>query len=189
MNPYSLEVATAGNWIQFADGSKREIIDISDDGTNIIMKLDGEGISYGKNGSLDNAIFLNAKGEQFHKSLLQAYRSQYGLQGKVFKHLARLIGNRGIVSNLNLLCCVITAFVFSVIVVLLAKKYNEILAACFFVTFWLSPWIINFARNLYWVEFTWFIPMAVGIFCAWKISSRKCRIASYVMAYFYLLIL
>lgn len=88
MNPYSLEVATAGNWIQFADGSKREIIDISDDGTNIIMKLDGEGISYGKNGSLDNAIFLNAKGEQFHKSLLQAYRSQYGLQGKVFKHLA-----------------------------------------------------------------------------------------------------
>lgn len=183
MNPYSLEVATAGNWIQFADGSKREIIDISDDGTNIIMKLDGERISYGKNGSLDNAIFLNAKGEQFHKSLLQAYTSQYGLQGKVFKHLARLIGNRGIVSNLNLLCCVITAFVFAVIVVLLAKKYNEILAVCFFVTFWLSPWIINFARNLYWVEFTWFIPMAVGIFCAWKISSRKCRIASYVMAY------
>ena len=44
MNPYSLEVATAGNWIQFADGSKREIIDISDDGTNIIMKLDGENI-------------------------------------------------------------------------------------------------------------------------------------------------
>ena len=65
------------------------------------MKLDGEGISYGKNGSLDNAIFLNAKGEQFHKSLLQAYTSQYGLQGKVFKHLARLIGNRGIVSNLE----------------------------------------------------------------------------------------
>lgn len=82
MNPYSLEVATAGNWIQFADGSKREIIDISDDGTNIIMKLDGERISYGKNGSLDNAIFLNAKGEQFHKSLLQAYTSQYGLQEK-----------------------------------------------------------------------------------------------------------
>lgn len=25
--------------------------------------------------------------------------------------------------------------------------------------------------------------MAVGIFCAWKISNRKCRIASYVMAY------
>ena len=110
-----------------------------------------------KGEQLDNA--LNAKGEQFHKSLLGAYRSQYGLQGKVFKHLARLIGNRGIVSNLNLLCCVITAFVFAVIVVLLAKKYNEILAACFFVTFWLSPWIINFARNLYWVEFTWFIPM------------------------------
>ena len=57
MNPYSLEVATAGNWIQFADGSKREIIDISDDGTNIIMKLDGEGISYGKNGSLDSMDF------------------------------------------------------------------------------------------------------------------------------------
>lgn len=50
-------------------------------------------------------------------------------------------------------------------------------------TFWLSPWIVNFARNLYWVEFTWFLPMAIGLFCAWKIQSRKCRIISYVGAF------
>lgn len=51
----------------------------------------------------------------------------------------------------------------------------------FYVVFWLSPWVVNFANNLYWVEFTWFLPMAAGLFCLWKLDSRICRILSYVL--------
>ena len=51
----------------------------------------------------------------------------------------------------------------------------------FYVVFWLSPWVVNFANNLYWVEFTWFLPMAAGLFCLWKLDSRICRIFSYVL--------
>ena len=85
------------------------------------------------------------------------------------------------IATLYLICSIATAAVFVMIVCLISLKYNNILAGCFLITFCLSPWIVNFARNLYWVEFTWFIPMIIGLFCAWKINSRKCRIASYVL--------
>ena len=113
--------------------------------------------------------------------MLEAYVSQYGLQGKVFRHLARYMEEDNIISNLCLICSLATALVFVLITMILAKKYNKLLAGCFFVTFWLSPWIISFSKNTYWVEFTWFIPMLVGLFCAWKIEDRRCRWASYIV--------
>lgn len=87
------------------------------------------------------------------------------------------------VLNLYLLCSVATAVVFLIIVYIIVIKYNKVMAGVFYVTFWLSPWIVNYARNLYWVEFTWFLPMAVGLFCSWKINSRTCRISSYILAF------
>lgn len=121
-------------------------------------------------------------------SILSAYKSQYGLQGKVFRHLARFMEYETAISNLQLLCSMAMAIVVVVLVWLLHKKYDNILAGSFFVTFLLSPWIVNFARNLYWVEFTWFLPMIVGIFCAWKIESRICRGISYCLAFITILI-
>lgn len=115
--------------------------------------------------------------------MLEAYKSQYGLQGKVLRHIARHLDNDTEIATLNLFCSLATAVVLSVIVLLLAVKYNPVMACVFFLTFWLSPWIVNFARNLYWVEFTWFIPMACGLFCAWKINNRRCRIFSYTTAF------
>lgn len=43
------------------------------------------------------------------------------------------------------------------------KKYNFKLAIAFFLTFLLSPWVKSFAPNLYWVEFTWYVPMLLGM--------------------------
>lgn len=39
--------------------------------------------------------------------------------------------------------------------------------------FLLSPWIVQFARNLYWVEFTWFLPMAFGLLCSAYGDNKK----------------
>ncbi len=114
---------------------------------------------------------------------LNAYRSQYGLQGKIFRFMARYISLENTLTILNFLCCVAAAFVFSVIVALIGRKYNVLMAGCFLAVFWLSPWIVNFARNLYWVEFTWFIPMAAGLFCSLYIDRRNCRIISYTVVF------
>lgn len=178
-NVYSKKVAVVGNQIEFSNGDVEKIVEIFDDDSNIIIHLKGEDVSYEKNGALNEASFLDENGEQLHKNLISAYNSQYGLQGKFFRYLAHYMG----VTSLKLSCSVMTAFVFAIIVILISTKYNNILGGCFLVTFWLSPWIVNFARNLYWVEFTWFIPMVIGLFCSWKILDRKCRIVSYILAF------
>lgn len=183
-NIYSQRVAVVGNLIKFSNGDCYQITEILDDGTYIIIYLNSEEILLpAKYGSLDDITFFDSNGTELEKSGVTAYASQYGLQGKVFRHLARYMDQDEIVINLNLICSIATAIVLAIIVLLVYEKYNAIMAGCFLITFWLSPWIVNFARNLYWVEYTWFIPMAVGLFCALKINNKKCRIASYIMAF------
>jgi len=46
------------------------------------------------------------------------------------------------------------------------------MAICFYVTSLFSPWIIDFAPNLCWVEFTWFIPMILGLICVNNMNKR-----------------
>lgn len=134
-------------------------------------------------GELKDITFIDSQGNDYMPPIFAAYKSQYGLQGKVFRHIARRLNDDTESDTLRLLCSLSTALIFSVIVLLLAVKYDYILAFVFFLVFWLSPWIVNFARNLYWVEFTWFFPMAAGLFCAWKIENRTCRIISYAAAF------
>ena len=45
-----------------------------------------------------------------------------------------------------------------------------------------------FAQNLYWVEFTWFVPMAVGLYCTLNINNPKARYISYFLAFVSILI-
>lgn len=88
------------------------------------------------------------------------YRPQIGLQGRIFSFLYNKLHMP--INILNM----ITAFILVVVLVnicrLLKEKYGRLLAIIFYITFLLSPWIISFARNLYWVSFTWFLPL---MFC------------------------
>ena len=183
-NTITKEIAVAGNSIQFRNGEEYQITEIVDDGANIVLNLNAERtLSQARNGSLDETMFFDTNHEQLDKSLITAYKSQYGLQGKVFRHMARYISEDEAILNLNLLCSLVTASVFVIIVFLLAVKYNLLFSVCFYATFLLSPWVVNFARNLYWVEFTWFIPMAVGLVCSLKINSANWRIGCYIAAF------
>lgn len=183
-NEYTKKAAKPGYYIEFANGSMVEITDTEHIAQQLIIHLEGSSpLTEAQYGSLEHVRFYDADHQLLEPAALIAYRSQYGLQGKIFKWISKFLPDGQAVETLNLLCCIAAAAVFVIIAWLLAQKYNGILAGCFLVTFWLSPWIVNFARNLYWVEFTWFLPMATGIFCAWKIHSRICRILSYLAAF------
>lgn len=183
-NMITKEIAVVGNYIQFGNGDEYQITEIKDDGSDIVIMLNADRtLSQARNGSLDECMFFDASHNPLAKSLITAYCSQYGLQGRVFRHMARQMSEKEAISTLNLICALITALVFVLIVFLLAVKYNSLFAGCFCITFALSPWVVNFARNLYWVEFTWFIPMAVGLVCSLKIQSIKWRIGCYVAAF------
>ena len=188
-NDYTKDVIAPGNIIRFANGESFEIESISDDDTSIFVTLKGDShLSVRRNGSLDDAEFYSPSGEKLESGRIIAYLSQFGLQGKIFKVIARMTDRDDILPPLNLITSIAMAVTVILITWLLLKKYNPVMAGCFLVTFALSPWTVNFARNLYWVEFTWFLPMAAGIFCAWKIENKKCRIAGYVLSFLTILI-
>lgn len=181
---YSRACAVLGNYIEFANGDMFKISEVVEEDAYLYISFDTSALlnTY-KYGKLQDAFYCIEDGTRIgplNRVETWSYGSQYGLQGKVFRHFARYMEYENATTILHLICSIATALVFAVIVILLYKKYNMVLAGVFLVTFWLSPWVVNFARNLYWVEFTWFIPMAIGLFCSWKIESRACRILSYV---------
>ena len=181
---HTRSAASTGNYMVFDNGEEFQITYTEEKDGNLVIHLDGDSVlTPAGYGSLDDVVFYDSEGQQIAANWITAYESQYGLQGKLFKRLARFMEDGQAIDNLYLLCSMAAAVVFVLIVQLILVKYDPVLAGCFYVTFWLSPWIVNFARNLYWVEFTWFIPMAVGLFCAWKIDDRRCRIISYFMAF------
>lgn len=111
----------------------------------------------------------------YRDGVFRGYTSQFGLQGLVFSGLGVFFPT----SALHIMCALLTAAVFVSIGFVLAKHYNKLLAGVFLVVFWLSPWIVDYARNLYWVEFTWFVPMLLGLVFAWRGDNRTVRILCY----------
>ena len=114
---------------------------------------------------------------------IDPYQAQYGLQGKIFRHLSVGMPYDTAVNMLHFLCAAGMAITVLLIVYLIYRKYNLLMAFIFYITFLLSPWIVNFARNLYWVEFTWFLPMLIGLYCSYRIHSKNCRIFCYVAGF------
>lgn len=186
-NDYARRFACVGNSILFDNGECFTITDVVDDGMSIVIRLDaGKTMNFYKYGELSDAFYCDTNYTiiaPMYSAYLFPYESQYGLQGKIFSYMSLYMNQEEVFANLNLLCSLMTALVFAIIALLISVKFNCIFASIFLYTFWLSPWTVNFAKSLYWVEFTWFIPMAVGLFCAWKIADRRCRIISYLFAF------
>lgn len=110
----------------------------------------------------------NTKGYEYRH-----YVSQVGFQGIVYAWAAGIIHRLGAYKLFRYGCCFLMAVIVILITIQLNKRYGMYLASIFFLSCALSQWIINFARNLYWVEFTWFIPMFLGLLCLNYESKRK----------------
>ncbi len=178
---FSRKVAVVGGYIRFANGDLIQIKDVMWADGYVEISLQAEGpLLYSRYGNISDIRFLGPAEEVLPAGQLEPYVSQYGLQGKVFRHLSRYLEYGDVIMIFHLLCSLATAFVFVLIVLLFMHKYDLLFAICSYIVFWLSPWIVNFARNLYWVEATWFLPMLFGLYCSCKVEDKKCRIMSYI---------
>ncbi|MCQ2520012.1 MAG: hypothetical protein MJ107_05730 [Lachnospiraceae bacterium] len=187
-NKASELVAKEGYYIRFRNGEEAEIIEVSDFDYNYMLQLDYDGpINYYKCGSLEDAVYLAPDGGELPKGYLEAYISQYGLQGKILRHLSKLFADDKAIDALKLLCAIVSAGVFTMITILIGYKYDTLMAFCFGLTFLLSPWIVSFSRSLYWAVYLWFIPMAIGLFVSMKYNNRLVRYGGYVAAFFAIL--
>lgn len=103
----------------------------------------------------------------------EAYTSQIGLQGHLMIIAVKVLKNgNAVVQLFKILNCFLFAFVIMGIVLQIYKKYGLNFAIAFFVISFSAHWNVNFSRNLYWVEYTWFIPLFLGLFL---LNHRKNR--------------
>lgn len=93
------------------------------------------------------------------------YSSQVGLQGMIYVAITHLLPKLGIYDLFRIACCFFLVVILMMIIKQLYIKYGTFLSAVFGIVTFLSPWIVDFSKNLYWVEFTWFVPMLLGLLC------------------------
>ena len=103
------------------------------------------------------------KGNSQENLCFLPYDSQIGLQGKVFSLISSVIYSSQWIGIFKWINCLLLALVIVYILYLLNLKYSTCFSFVWGITFLFSPWIVNFAPNLYWVEFTWFLPMLIGL--------------------------
>ena len=186
-NPYTQSIANIGTLIQFENGDYFSVINVKEDGETYEITLDADGpLNYYKYGDLNNARFyIDGDGayNQQPKGFLVSYVKQYGLQGKIFRHLVHYMSADSYAVNLELICCILTGFVLTTITIFLKIKYDSLFAVCFAITALLSPCLVNFASSEYWVTFTWFIPMLIGLVCSIWINQPWVRRGCYIAAF------
>jgi len=89
------------------------------------------------------------------------YASQVGLQGMVMGELGEKVN----ISNENLYNLYVTilslllGIILTTIIYWIYTEFNVISALLTFIVCLFSPYLNAFGNNLYWVEFTWFLPM------------------------------
>ena len=115
-----------------------------------IIYIDGERVT------INNLNSDLKSSKQISDPIFDDYTSSFGLQGHVISFLY---------NKLNIPLTIIKLIIISFLSIILIsisyiiyQKYSKSLGAIFYLTFLLSPWIVAFARNLFWVEFTWFLP-------------------------------
>lgn len=186
-NPYTQSITDVGTLIQFENGESFSVTEVNGDGETYEITLAADGpLNYYKYGDLNEARFYVKRDGTYNqqpKGLLVSYIKQYGLQGKIFRHLAQYMSADSYVITLELICCILTALVLTTITVFLKIKYDSLFAICFAATALLSPWLVNFASSEYWVTFTWFIPMLIGLICSIWIKIPFVRKGCYIVAY------
>ncbi len=99
------------------------------------------------------------------------YTAQYGLQIRVFNFLVNQCGfSLKALKMLSsfLLACVIVGLAYSI-----RRHISRLAAGVFFLVLLTGPWVIIFSNNLYWVTFTWFLPMLVTFVLAPKLNQGK----------------
>ncbi|WP_426418666.1 hypothetical protein [Bradyrhizobium genosp. A] len=89
------------------------------------------------------------------------YTSQFGIQYYFFFYFSKYVSR-----DYRVMQLVASAFMAAVVCgffVGMASISTDALALAFVLPLLISPWVAAFAANLYWVEFTWFLPALIAL--------------------------
>lgn len=181
----------AGRSVKFADGDVREIVRIESGASYLNVYVTGAPLDAGKVGYPSKFIVMDRDGGNeaapgSNQNLaFSPYKSQYGIQGIFFGKIHELF-KIGKLSHLQLINTILLSAIFVSLFFLYRKIYDGKFAAIFLLTLIGSPWIIFFARNLYWTPFLWFLPalFAALIYLKKGVAIRSLLLSGIVAAVF-----
>lgn len=124
-------------------------------------------------------IFLNKEGSA--NAVFSPYRSQVGAQGLFYSKIQRAFSFESI-SKIQYIPSAILAFLIVAFYYLNRQVYGVRYAWIFSISLVFSPWVVAFARNLYWSEFLWLLPCFFATL-AYTTESIKVRCLSYLLVF------
>lgn len=166
----------------FINGDSATITEVESENGYLIVSYEAEEVfSQAKQGELRYiSIYNTIDGRYMQTGDIVEYESQLGLQGMLFSAFPKTMLVNEAVEIGQWILSILLAVTITGISYLLYKKYNLLFSVVFFVVTMISPWIIGYATNIYWVAFTWFLPMFFGLLCATYIEKRIVRVISYL---------
>lgn len=189
--PYNREYAVVGNYIKFSNGESIKITKVKqddEDDDDLVVFLDSDKVLTSEEyGDLEDAKYCDSDGREIASLdyyTFQIYSSQYGLQAKIMTRLAKYID----FDRFDTICVLLMGMTLAAIALLIDKKYNAMLAFIYYIVYALSTWIVRFAHDRFFVAFTWFLPMLVGLICSIRINDKKSRVCSCILAGVFILI-
>ncbi len=140
----------------------------------------------GTTGAYSN--FVNETYEAYYHGMLNVpysldtYNRQIGLQGWVFYALSAVVPHA--LSALRLACCIALSCVVTGIGFALFRRFGPLFAACFYLVTLNCGWVADFAPNLYWISFSWYLPMFLGLLCVNHPEKRTLFYPMFALAVF-----
>lgn len=178
------ELYVPGNQIQFYNGMIREITEVEEKDAHLFVSYSGEEILTSEaGGNLLYARVLDETGQVCKNGYRTTYESSLGLQGHVFLYLSKLFPANLMETGLKGISALLMGFVATAICWLLGQKYDRLMAGIFYMVFWLSPLVVAFGSNMYWMEGILFLPLLVGLWCSCNVFDKKKRRISYILAF------
>ena len=103
------------------------------------------------------------------------YNSQFGLQAKIFSQAQKFGLSFNSMQNLT---AALLALLCSLSYLILRElDFPGLPSLVFAASFAFSPWVVVFARNLYWVTFTMYLPVITGTaICAGRKNAKSYKI-------------
>jgi hypothetical protein len=150
-----------GEKIELLHGDVREVTATDRQGNFLNVSYSGPRID-GSASEWPNTI----KPTQPPTLLFDPYPQQFGIQGLALSLVHKSFPVFNSVFSLQLIMSAALALTLIALSMQLSRSISPLFGMIFLITMIGSPWIVAFARNLYWASFLWFLPavFAAAIF-------------------------
>jgi len=103
------------------------------------------------------------------------YRSQFGLQLYLYNFIASKVNCD--IKFLQAFSAFLMSLIVSTFFVIIKREFSDKYAFAFCLPLIISPWVVVFARNLYWGEAFWYLPIIIAFIFGKKAFSSFKRAA------------